>query len=892
MGLFCDYKSLVTESDVEQKFIYRFLTSEPPIGFGIEDSQILTKPMLRQRLIGKGQKRKYYYPDYLITIRGIPVLVIEAKNPDEELAVAFSEARLYAEEVNAEFPHDVNVCKFIIACNGTETWAGYADQAEPIIKISFDDFCVENINYMELLKICSKNRLEDIANKPYINARGKANFNTPVSQLGGKRVQNEELEENSFGRTLIFENRKIFDPETEQERRIIVENAYVPSKKREQHIEPMYKEIRRFELPSKKLTTEIATNEPVELVQKISQRINQNDEIYSLLLIVGNVGSGKTTFVRYFQRVFLNKKHPNLSKQCDWVFLNMNLAPLAPDEIYDWIKLKLIVQLENNHSDYDFNSFELIKMIFWREIRNFEDGIGQLLVDDKVAYNKELYNILKENKDNASHYLESLLLFLKEKGNSFPIVVLDNCDKRTKDEQLLMFQVAQWLRTTFKCIVILPLRDSTYDQYRDQPPLDTVVKDLVFRIDPPDLMRVIQARLDYIIRTTSQVDDSYSLKNGISVKIKKTDLIEYFKCIMIAIRRNRMAQDIFYRLSDRNTRNGIQLFEDFCKSGHILAEDILMIRIAGAEYTLPSYKFLNALLRKNRRYYNGEYSNLVNLFHSNYSDDFPDPFVRIDILRWLKTNTTKEGPTRTKGMFPVNEIIKNMQIIGHDSNIIQRELNYLIKRGLVLSESLLNNVNKSDLVKITLSGSLHLNLLNNVAYLAACAEDLLFKNSEIMIKISRRIASKSYLSKLSMALTASDMIQYLKSYRYEFCSRPESIISEDEQISIYDLSDCENAIIKWINENQYIKEWVANLQTYETGTYVIVEVIKKEKEALVCRFTKNQEMKGFISTLEVQYNLDHSIYEMIEENDMLKCEIIEFDLDYKSFQLKFIERIK
>lgn len=58
------------------------------------------------------------------------------------------------------------------------------------------------------------------------------------------------------------------------------------------------------------------------------------------------------------------------------------------------------------------------------------------------------------------------------------------------------------------------MRDSMYDSYRDEPPLDMVVKDLVFRIDPPDLLKVIQARLDYITRITNQTESTYVLRNG------------------------------------------------------------------------------------------------------------------------------------------------------------------------------------------------------------------------------------------------------------------------------------------------------------------------------------------------------------------------------------------
>jgi len=77
--------------------------------------------------------------------------------------------------------------------------------------------------------------------------------------------------------------------------------------------------------------------------------------------------------------------------------------------------------------------------------------------------------------EDSSCFLNSLLSYLKGDYSLLPIIVLDNCDKRNKDGQLLMFEVAQWLRTTFKSVVILPMCDSTYDLYRNEPPLDTAV---------------------------------------------------------------------------------------------------------------------------------------------------------------------------------------------------------------------------------------------------------------------------------------------------------------------------------------------------------------------------------------------------------------------------------
>lgn len=892
MALFCEYSSMVTESDVEQKFIYPFLTACEPVGLGLDATQVLTKAMLRGKTIGKGQSQKYYFPDYLINMRGIPIVVIEAKKPKEDLNVAYAEARLYAQEINADFPHKINVCELVMVCNGTETWAGYSDQGEPKIKLSFEDFCVDNVNFTKLIEFFSKKRLQEIANKPYINARGKAEFHTPVSMLGGKRVQNEELEENTFGRTFIFENRTIFDPKTENDMGLIVENAYVPSEKREQHIEPIYKEIKKFELPNANDFTLLSTNEPMELVQKMSMRIEDRNEAYSLLLLIGNVGSGKTTFIRYFKKMFLENKYPKLAVRCDWVFINMNYAPISGNEIYDWLKKSIIEELKNNHLDIPFDEIETIKKIFRKEIRDFEAGIGSLLKDDIKEYNKELFRRLDSKMTKPTEYLGALLCYLKETQGTLPIVVLDNCDKRNKDEQLLMFQVAEWIRTTFKCIVILPMRDSTYDLYRNEPPLDTVVKDLVFRIDPPDLLKVIQARLDYIVRITDQTESAYILKNGMNVSIQKKELIEYFKCILMAIRNNRSVADIFYRLSNRNTRNGIQLFEDFCKSGHVLADDILKIRAAGRDYELPLYKFLNAILRKNRKYYKGEESNFVNLFASNYNDDMPDPFVRIDILHWLKSKNSMEGPTKVKGMFPVRDMLRDLQLVGHELNVIHRELNYLIKRGLVMCETLSDSAEKDDLVKIAMPGLLHLRVLKNVTYLAACAEDVLFKDANIMTTITRRLGSNSYTSKTSMALTANEMINYLVEYKKEFCSFPERYICEEQKIESYDLNECKAIIEKWIENDSLVREEFTNIDLYKPGTIVCVNVENKNNGSFVCLFGNNKSIKGFISAYDKRYALDYTEYEIIAEGDELKCEIIEFDYTHKSFQLKYISKVE
>lgn len=888
MPLFCELEDVKTESDVEQKFIYPFLSSVAPMGLGFADSEILTKHMLKKALIDKGQKKHYYYPDYVVSLRGLPVLVVEAKAPSEQLADGFNEARLYAHELNASFSHGFNTCSYVIATNCKELWLGYVDQAEPFLKLTFSDFNVQNISFCSCTELVERKALDKTISQIYKRKRGDSKYTSPVGKLGGKRVQNSEMEENAFGRILVFENRGIFDPNTENERKNIVENAYIPSAKREQHMDPLYKEIKRFAFPVTDTYTQISTDEPNELVEHIKENIIGNSREYSLMLIVGNVGSGKTTFTRFFKHVYLKENHPELATRCEWIFLNMNHAPVTKKEIYDWIKKSIISSIKEVYSESGLDELDTIKKIFRKDIATFEKGLGAIIASDTALYNSELYKILQHNMEDEDKYLSALIRYIKDYYSKIPIIVLDNCDKRDKSDQLLMFEVAQWLRSQFRCIVILPMRDTTYDQYKSEPPLDTVVRDLVFRIDPPDLLKVLQARLDYLVRITDVQSNTFILKNGVQVSVKRTELNDYFKCILVAIRKDRWISDIFYRLANRNIRNGIQVFEDFCKSGHLTPEDIFEMRVLEEGAEVPTYKFENALIRKNRRYYKSTESNFISLFSSDFNDDYPDPFVRLDILWWLQCMNKKVGPTKERGVFPVSYLVRNLQMFGHSSNVIIRELDYMIRKELVVCDNT-GEIDESDMVRIALPGNIHMQMLKHMSYLGACAEDFLFKNTDTLTRITNRLRQLESDPHLIEILNAKDLLEYLVDYKEQYHIDDSFVINESDLIESYDLTELLNALQTYIHHAPGIEEAIKRQEKFYVGKEMSCRVISKKDKGIVCLIGL-EECKGFLSVYEKKYHLTLEEYNEIKVDDIIRCSVIDYDFKHKSFQLRYIAR--
>ena len=165
-----------TESDVEQKFVYNLLTNKNPLGLGYPHSQIKTKPDIRKIKIDKGIAAKLYYPDYVILSNGLPVIIIEAKSPFEDIAEGFREARLYANEINASFPSKINPCKYIISTNGILMHCGYWDGDKLKFVIEQSNFSIANSEFMNFLDELSYLSLEDFILRIKTEFRGGTRF--------------------------------------------------------------------------------------------------------------------------------------------------------------------------------------------------------------------------------------------------------------------------------------------------------------------------------------------------------------------------------------------------------------------------------------------------------------------------------------------------------------------------------------------------------------------------------------------------------------------------------------------------------------------------------------------------------------------------------------------
>ena len=267
---------------------------------------------------------------------------------------------------------------------------------------------------------------------------------------GGESVKNETVGENSFGANISLEYKYLFNPDTRKDREAIVINAYVKSKRKQSHVSPIDRIIRAA-LPANVIDARLIDDTGVP--REIFDAIKDVDRIRNeLCLLVGSVGSGKSTFSDYLRVVALPVE---LKESTEWVNVNLNKAPVSREHIYDWILEQCILKIRKANPSIDFDDIETLKGVYARELSKLKKGRASLYQKDSEKYIDLIVDELGILQSDKEKTLDALINYLYCSRRKFLVIVLDNCDKRVRDDQLLMFEVATWLKNRFTCMLFL-----------------------------------------------------------------------------------------------------------------------------------------------------------------------------------------------------------------------------------------------------------------------------------------------------------------------------------------------------------------------------------------------------------------------------------------------------
>ena len=305
------------------------------------------------------------------------------------------------------------------------------------------------------------------------------------------------------------------------------------------------------------------------------------------------------------------------------------------------------------------------------------------------------------------------------------IVVFDNVDRRETEAQLVAFQTALWFMEQTRCLVILQMRDSTFEAYKNEPPLDTYPTGQIFHISPPRFVDVVKKRLELSLEylaAEAPEQIKFQTQSGATISYPRGRAGDFLRGVYIELfQRPSNVARILEALAGRNVRRALDMFMAIITSGH-MPEDVIASVTQGTGFRLfPEYRILRALMRQDYRFFNNNSGFVANIFNADSRWERPNNLLIPELLFFLIADRKVRGDNGQVGFVALTRLTTLMESLGFVRSDIRDAVHYcVVKELLEVDTSSMDTVRDRDSLKATASGWAHMRILSSrVEYIAS-----------------------------------------------------------------------------------------------------------------------------------------------------------------------------
>lgn len=447
------------------------------------------------------------------------------------------------------------------------------------------------------------------------------------------------------------------------------------------------------------------------------------------ILLLGTVGSGKTTFLHYTRKVRMAEVFMASvdSPYPHWLhldFLTNSQNVSASDFIY-----RSLIDYINR--DAFLSSFErCVRFAYEDDIKALKSGPLFALGAAEEKINERIADLILKDYQNVQPYVDRVLKYATKNTKFF--LIIDNVDQ-IEDEavQSSLFTEALTIGRKLSLNLVLCLRQSTFAKHRNSPAIDAFDFEAV-QIDPPRIASVLSKRFGLVRYLTEGKRGEFTAENGAKVKVDNTSQI------VDLLQGSVLGTEIGSRievLATEDIRLALRMTREFLERGYTNPGRAIEYHKITGSYVLPRHEAFRAIMLGTRTVYSEDFSPIGNPFDARLSITRAQ-LLRLFVLSAIVAYASENGFRFIDGGL-INE---NMRKIGFGDSFTARILDDLCKHRFIFTANHGSPSIASSFVPSRLGGYVVRDLLANFTFL----ENTLFDTYIADFKVWQQLRSLSH----------------------------------------------------------------------------------------------------------------------------------------------------
>jgi len=493
----------------------------------------------------------------------------------------------------------------------------------------------------------------------------------------------------------VFQDLASEDAESE-----VLEHCYVESPKKSDKKRPY------IDQPTSELT--VSKKEAGEFQRRITAALASSQQAHTeVVLLLGSVGVGKSTFIQRFRKVLAAKE---IEENGIWLYLNFKHFSDTGLTLDQFIYGQIDSALMEEYGDLGLNDWVFLKQAYHSEYEKLKRGALQPLFNKdpeqfELEFGKKVDGWSETRIED--HFVKLLSAAIRRLDKKV-FLIFDNADQLSPGTQNDIFLAAEKLAERIGCYALISMREESYWKNRDAGPL-SAFHTTAYHVQPANFKQVLSKRFQY---AKNLIADGAFTKDS-EFNINSGELIAVFdRLVSTLLGDDQSYIEFIEATAGRDTRRALDTIAAFLISGHTNIEAIVrdVRRQKPKGFLVPFHEFLNSVVLRDHEVYTEDGCDIFNIFAVSGTYD-SSSFNRVAVLGRLLASKNTKSEVGT-GYILIEDVINDCHSVGILPETTHSILAFLTARRVIETETnIKDDVSMSKYIRITGSGEYYLTKL-------------------------------------------------------------------------------------------------------------------------------------------------------------------------------------